>query len=150
MSSSLYTRDVLRLATSIPHLGRLPRPEGTAEQHSAVCGSRVTVDVALDQAGLVSALGQEVRACALGQASAAIMGGHAVGRSAAELREAHSCLMAFLRGERADPGDWPGLGALAHARSVAARHSAILLPFAAAAAAAAAAAEKRSEERASD
>lgn len=136
VTSSLYTRDVLRLAMSIPHLQRLESPQGSAEEHSAVCGSRVAVDIVLDANGRVAALGQEVRACALGQASAALLGTHAHGRTAADLRRAYADLAAFLSGEREDPGDWPGLEALTHARNVPARHSAILLPFAAAAEAA--------------
>ena len=92
--SALYSRDILRLASSIPHLGRLDRPQASAEKSSAVCGSRVAVDVALDGEGRVTELGQEVRACALGQASASLMGAHAVGRTGAELEDARDALAA--------------------------------------------------------
>ncbi len=129
VSAPLYTRDILRLAVSIPHLGRLDRPQASIEKRAPVCGSRVSVDLVLDEAGRVSALGQDVKACALGQASAALMGRHAIGRSAAELAAARDSLAAFLAGERDDPGDWPGIEALAVARSYSARHGAILLPF---------------------
>ncbi|MEA3035536.1 MAG: hypothetical protein QOH04_1301 [Sphingomonadales bacterium] len=102
---------------------------------SKLCGSRVAVDVVLDGEGRIAALGQEVKACALGQASAALMGAHALGRSRAELAEAHESLAAYLRGETDRPGNWPGLGVFAHARDFSARHGAILLPFEAAEAA---------------
>ena len=137
MPTALYNRDILRLAASIPHQRRLERPQGRAERSSPVCGSRVTVDVELDGDGRVAALGQEVKACALGQASASLMGAHAIGRSGAELAEARDALAAFLRGERDDPGDWPGLSALGEARPFTARHPSILLAFEAAAEAAA-------------
>jgi NifU-like protein involved in Fe-S cluster formation len=140
MPSPLYTRDILRLAAAIPYLGRLERPHASIEKKSPVCGSRIVVDLAIDKQGRITALGQEVKACALGQASAALMGANAVGRNAAELEAAHDALAAWLTGAREDPGDWPGLDALAPARGYPARHAAILLAFAAAAEAAALAA----------
>ena len=138
--TALYSRDILRLAASIPHLGRLERPQASVEKSSPVCGSRIVVDLVIDGDGRVAALGQEVKACALGQASAALMGAHAEGRSGEELAQARDALAAFLIGERDDPGDWPGLAVFAHARPFAARHASILLAFEAAAEAAARAA----------
>lgn len=135
--SPLYSRDILRLAAAIPHLGRLAGAQASAERHSPICGSRVVVELNLDAEGRIAALGQEVKACALGQASAALMGAHAIGRTQAELAEARGSLAAFLAGTRADPGDWPGLAVFAGARNYPARHAAILLPFEAAAEAAA-------------
>lgn len=140
VSGPLYTRDILRLAASIPHLGRLDGAQASVEKRAPVCGSRVAIDLALDDAGRVIALGQEVKACALGQASAALMGRHALGRTADELAAARDALAAFLAGRRDDPGDWPGIEALAVARNYPARHGAILLPFEAVAEAAAQAA----------
>jgi NifU-like protein involved in Fe-S cluster formation len=136
VTSALYSRDILRLAAAIPNLGRLEAPQASAEKSSPVCGSRVVVDLSVGGDGRVSALGQEVRACALGQASAALMGGHAVGRTGEELAAARDTLASYLAGTRDDPGDWPGLAVFAHARSYRARHASILLPFAAAAEAA--------------
>jgi NifU-like protein involved in Fe-S cluster formation len=140
VTAPLYTRDILRLAASIPHLGRLRAAEASVEKRAPVCGSSVTVDVALDAGGKVAAFGQEVRACAFGQASAALMGAHASGRTPAELAEARDALAAWLAGTRDDPGAWPGLDILAPARRLSARHGAILLPFQAVAEAAALAA----------
>ena len=61
MPATLYSRDILRLAASIPHLGRLAHPQASVEKSSPVCGSRVVVDVAVDEMGRIVALGQEVR-----------------------------------------------------------------------------------------
>lgn len=137
MSASLYNAQILRLATSIPHQTRLTDPQASVSKRSPVCGSRVTVDVVMDAEGRVAALGQEVRACALGQASAALMGDHAIGRTPAELAAARDALATFLAGGRDDPGDWPGLEIFLPARPHAARHPSIRLAFEAIAEAAA-------------
>ena len=140
MSATLYNAQILRLATSIPHQARLPDPQAIVSKRSPICGSRVTVDVVIDDAGRVVALGQEVRACALGQAAAALMGEHAIGRSVEELAAARDALAGYLAGQRDDPGDWPGLDIFAPARPHAARHPSICLAFEAVAEAAAQAA----------
>src|SRR3546814_12408915 len=87
------------------------------------------VDVALDDEGRVAALGQEVKACALGQASAALMGAGVLGREPAELVEARDALSQYLAGARDEPGDWPGLEVFSEARAYKARHPSILSPF---------------------
>lgn len=129
MNAPLYDTALLRLAATIPHLGRLSDPQGSAERRSPVCGSRVVTDVRLDGSGRLDALGIEVSACALGQASANIMASHAIGRSADELAGARDALKAWLAGERGDPGAWPGLDQLARALPHSGRHAAIRLPF---------------------
>lgn len=129
MSDTLYNSRILKLATSIPHQARLAAPQASVQKRSPVCGSRVTVDVSVDEAGRVAELGQEVRACALGQASAALMGAHAIGRTGEELAAARDALKAFLGGAAETPGDWPGLDIFAPARPHKARHASILLAF---------------------
>ncbi len=129
MTTALYNRDILRLAASIPHHGRLERPQARVEKRSPVCGSRITVDVVLGESGRLEALAQEVKACALGQASASLMGASALGRSAAELALARDSLADFLNGRCDYPGEWPGLEIFRDARPYKARHASILLPF---------------------
>ena len=68
MSEVLYNTRILRLAASTADAGRLTDPQGSATKVSPICGSKVTVDLDLDVAGRVSRFGQDVRACALGQA----------------------------------------------------------------------------------
>lgn len=137
MPATLYNRDILRLAASIPHQHRLAAPQASVEKSSPICGSRVIVDIVANGEGRIVELGQEVRACALGQAAASLMGAHAIGRTAAELGEARDALAEFLGGRRDDPGAWPGLAVFADARRFTARHPSILLAFEAAAEAAA-------------
>lgn len=143
MNAPLYNAEILRLAASIPFQARLDAPMASVEKRSPVCGSRVTVDVDLDDEGRVAATGMLVRACALGQASAALMAAHAVGRDAGELAAARDQLTAWLAGERADVPDWPGLELFLPALPHRARHPSIRLAFEAVAEAAALAAQGR-------
>lgn len=136
MSAPLYNTALLKLAATIPHTERLTDPHATVEKRSPICGSRVTVDVKLDDNGRITELGQLVRACALGQASAALMGAAAIGRTAGELADARDALAGWLAGTRDDPGGWPGLDVMAPARDYPARHASIRLAFEAVAAAA--------------
>ena len=129
MNAPLYTLDILRLAAAIPHQAPRAEPQGTAEKRAPLCGSRVRVEVMLDGAGRVAALGQEVQACAFGQAAASLMGAQAIGRSLDEVAAAHREFAAWLAGASEDPGGWAGLELLAPARSRPARHGAMLLPF---------------------
>lgn len=136
MSGVLYTTEILRLAASTGSCARLANPTGTSEKRSPICGSRVAVDVLLDGQGRVAAIGQEVRACALGQAAAALMERSAFGKSAIELAAARDDLRNWLSGRSEKPPNWPGLNIFEPARAHSARHPAILLAFDAAAEAA--------------
>ena len=129
MGEPLYTRDILRFASAIPHLGLLADPHGSVDLRSPVCGSRVQLTLRLDPNALVAALGQLVTACAFGQASAALMGAHAIGRSRDDVDQALQQLTRWLAGETETPGSWPNLATLAPARPKTGRHGAILLPF---------------------
>jgi len=142
MNAPLYTIEILRLAASIPYQERLAEPMASSEKRSPVCGSRVTVDVTLDDEGRVAELGMLVRACALGQASSSLLARHALGKSPEELAAARDALTAWLAGEREGVPDWPGLDVLSPARAVTARHPSIRLAFEAAADAAATARDR--------
>jgi len=133
MSAPLYNRDILALAVATADF---PLLEGArrAALRAPLCGSRIVVDVDADAEGAVRAVGLHVEACALGQASAALLARHAPGRGLAELRAARDAIAAWFAGEGGVP-DWPGFDLLAAARDYPARHGAILLPFDAAVAA---------------
>ena len=129
MKEPPYTREILRLAASIPYLEPFEELEGATELRSKTCGSRMRIAVELDWADRVVRLRQAVEACAYGQAAAALMGGHAMGRSAEEVGAAVSELEAWLAGTAQAPTSWPGLEVLAPALTRKGRHGAILLPF---------------------
>ena len=135
VNAPTYTTEILRLAASLEPPVAQPREDGAAELRSPTCGSTIRTVVMVDGEGRVEAIAQQVSACAFGQASAAILAQHAIGRDRAEVDVALAELGSWLAGERADPGSWPGLQALAPARSKRGRHGAILLPFRALAAA---------------
>lgn len=136
MASALYTLDILRLAASIPHLGRLEPPAHHVDRRSTICGSHISVDVRLNEAGCISAFAQEVQSCALGQASASLLGAHIIGQSGPALAQVAKDLAAWLAGQQDAPPHWPGLEIFARARTHPGRHGAICLPFEAAAQAA--------------
>ena len=133
MNAPLYNTHILRLAAEIPFHERLPAPMASVEKRSPVCGSRVTVDVDLDGEGRVAAVGMLVRACALGQASASLMGAHVVGRTPEELAESRDALTAWLAGERDAAPEWPGMEIFVPALAHRGRHASIRLAFEAAA-----------------
>lgn len=123
----LYSGRILELAAAIPHLGRLAAPQGTARKRSPLCGSTVTVDVVL-QDGRVAEFAQDVKACALGQASAAVLGAVAVGRSRAEVEAARQALRAMLKDGAPPPAaPFDGFEVLVPARDYKNRHASILL-----------------------
>lgn len=137
MNAPLYNQRILRLAADVPP-DRLATPMAVVEKRSPVCGSRVTVDVDVGADGRVSAIGLLVRACALGQASSALMAAAAPGKTADELAHARDALTAWLAGEGPMP-DWPGIDVFAPALPHSARHASIRLAFEAVAEAACAA-----------
>lgn len=123
----LYTRDILRLAASIPGQRSFDEMRGAVVLRSRTCGSRVAMRVALDEAGRVMAIEQAVEACAFGQAAAALVGMHALDRNRDDAAAALAGVERWLNAAEAEP--WPGLSTLDPARDRLGRHGAILLPF---------------------
>lgn len=123
----LYSQKILELAADIPHLERLDAPDASAKKRSPMCGSTVTVDLKLED-GKISAFGQDVKACALGQASAAVLGHAILGRSPEELQHARDQLKAMLREDGPVPdAPFDGYEVLIPAREFQNRHASILL-----------------------
>lgn len=134
---NLYSGRILQLAAAIPHLGRLPGPGATAKKRSPLCGSTLTVDLVM-QEGRVAEFAQDVKACALGQASAAILGAVVIGRSRDELETARDQLRAMLKdGGPVPDAPFDGYEVLIPARDYKNRHASILLALEAACEAAA-------------
>jgi NifU-like protein involved in Fe-S cluster formation len=128
MNTPLYTTEILRLAASLQEPHPLEREDGRAELRSPTCGSRIRLCVQLDPDRRVERLSMRVHACAFGQASAALVERHSRGLTHDEVSEAMLALSRWLASEHDDSG-WPGVAALAPARSRKGRHGAILLPF---------------------
>lgn len=129
MTRPLYTTDILRLAASLHEMRELEREDGRAELRSPTCGSRITMAVQLDDDRRIAMISQRVHACAFGQASAALVQQHAIGRAHDEVADALVMISRWLAREQDDAGDWPGITVLEPARPRKGRHGAILLPF---------------------
>jgi len=132
MIDELYSAKVLTLAANLPHLGRLPDAQGSAEKISKLCGSRIVVDVALED-GVVARFAQDVKACALGQAAAAVLGAHVLGATLSEIELARDQFRAMLKAGGPPPdGRFSDLSMLAPVKDYPARHASTLLAFEAA------------------
>ncbi len=123
----LYSGRILELAADIPHLGRLAWAQGTARKRSPLCGSTVTVDLALT-GDRIADYRQDVKACALGQAAASVVGGAVIGTTRDQVATARAELETMLkRGGPAPAAPFNGLEVLMPARDYANRHASILL-----------------------
>lgn len=123
----LYSQRILALAAAIPHAKRLDHPTASVRRRSPLCGSTVTVDVVVE-GGRIADYGQDVKACALGQASAAIAGSHMIGRTRAEVEKARDELRAMLKDGTPPPAaPFTGYEVLEPARDYKNRHASILL-----------------------
>lgn len=129
MASTLYNRDILRLAASLVPDDRLEAADGVAEARAPLCGSRITAEVAFTPDHKISALALRASACALGQASAAILRTNAVGADIATIIQIRGQIADMLNADAQPPQIWPDLALLAPAKDYASRHAAILLPY---------------------
>ena len=123
----LYSARILALAADIPHHGRLENPEATVTRRAPLCGSTVTVDIAVRD-GRVSDYAAEVKACALGQAAASVVGANIIGCDAAQITSARDQLKAMLKSDGPVPETpFDGLEVLQPAKDYKNRHASILL-----------------------
>ena len=129
MIDDLYSAKLLRLAADLPRTGRLVDPDATSEKVSKLCGSRIVVDVKVS-GGRVTDFAQDVKACALGQAAASVLGAHVIGASLAELETTRDAFRAMLKAGGLPPeGRFAELALLAPVRDYPARHTSTMLAF---------------------
>ena len=129
MIDDLYSARILKAAANMPRAGRLAAPDASVEKVSKLCGSRITVDVRLKD-GRIADYAQDVKACALGQAAAAIMGEHALGATVQEIEIALGALRAMLKQGGAPPeGRFADLAMLAPVKDYPPRHVSTMLAF---------------------
>ncbi|WP_292085473.1 MULTISPECIES: iron-sulfur cluster assembly scaffold protein [unclassified Brevundimonas] len=128
MIDDLYSARILSLAANLPHSGRLAEPEGSAERVAKLCGSKAIVDVTLDSEGRISDFAQTVKACALGQAAAGVVGESILGASAHEIVEARDAMLAMLKSGGEGPvGRFEGLRVLKQVADYPARHASTMV-----------------------
>jgi NifU-like protein involved in Fe-S cluster formation len=129
MINEIYNQRILELAGNIPRLGRLAKPDASAKAHSRLCGSTVVIDLCIKD-GRVIDFAQEVRACALGQASSSLMARHIIGANAEELNALRDRMTRMLKANGPPPdGKWAEFAVLEPVRDYKARHASTLLTF---------------------
>ena len=123
----LYSTRILALAADIPHRGQLEAPDARIKRRSPLCGSTVSVDLSIED-GQISEFAQDVKACALGQAAAAVVGAAVIGRTRDEIEAARDQLRAMLKSDGAVPdAPFDGLEVLLPAKDYKNRHASIML-----------------------
>ena len=125
----LYSARILALAADMPRTERLENPTATARKRAPLCGSTVTVDVTVND-GVITDYGQDVKACALGQATAAVLGSNIVGLNVEQVREGRDALFAMLKSDGPVPAaPFGNLEVLQPAKEYKNRHASIMLAF---------------------
>ena len=125
----LYSARILALAADMPRTKRLSAPDATSKKRAPLCGSTVTVDIVFAD-GLIADFGQDVKACALGQAAASVVGGNVVGLDVAAITAGRAQLHAMLTQDGPVPdAPFDALEVLLPAREYKNRHASIMLAF---------------------
>lgn len=123
----LYSQRILALAADIPHVGRLAAPTASVKKRSPLCGSTVTVDIAVAD-GRIADFAQDVKACALGQAAASVVGAGVIGLDMAAVQKGRDQLLAMLKEDGPVPeAPFEGLEVLLPAKDYKNRHASIML-----------------------
>jgi len=123
----LYSQRILALAASIPRTERLVNPDASVKKRAPLCGSNVTVDLVLRDGRIVD-YGQDVKACALGQAAASVVGTNAVGCDLGDITKARNSLLNMLKNDGPPPAaPFDALEVLLPARDYKNRHASIML-----------------------
>ena len=129
MIDDLYSSKILTLAANMPRAGRLAAPDASSEKVAKLCGSRIVVDVKV-KGGADVDYAQEVKACALGQAAAAILGEHVIGAKLDEIEQARDSLKLMLKSGGPPPdGRFKDLAVLAPVKDYPQRHASTMLAF---------------------
>lgn len=127
--TAVYNQSLIALSSKAAEPKRLPSPDISAHAVSPICGSEVTIDLALEE-DRITGFGFDVEACALTKAVVAVMASAIIGKTRTEVMAAGADMKAMLAGKDVLPsGDWADLKLLAPVKDYTARHNSILLPF---------------------
>ena len=125
-SFELYSDQILLLAGNIPLMDRLESPDFTITRRSKLCGSLVTIDLTMANE-VITSYGHEVKACVLGQASAAILAKDVIGKTGQEIITVRNAVVTMLNGSKYHPDIFADYKFLSPARQFKNRHDSILL-----------------------
>lgn len=123
----LYSSRILALAADMPRTAEIEDADAEVKKRAPLCGSTVTVRLCLKN-GMVSNYSQNVKACALGQAAASVVGRAIVGCTVEQVITARDQLKTMLKSDGPVPSvPFDGLEVLIPARDYKNRHDSILL-----------------------
>ncbi len=125
-SFELYSDQILLLAGNIPLMDRLESPDFTITRRSKLCGSLVTIDLTMANE-VITSYAHEVKACVLGQASAAILAKDVIGKTGREIITVRNAVVTMLNGSKYHPDIFADYKFLSPARQFKNRHDSILL-----------------------
>ena len=125
-SFELYSDQILLLAGNIPLMDRLESPDFTITRRSKLCGSLVTIDLTMANE-VITSYSHEVKACVLGQASAAILAKDVIGKTGREIITVRNAVVTMLNGSKYHPDIFADYKFLSPARQFKNRHDSILL-----------------------
>lgn len=125
----IYNQRIFEIAAETPVASRLSNPDATAQAHSKLCGSTITVDLKVKD-GRISEFAQTVKACLLGQASAAIVAREIIKTTPDELHSVATTMRQMLKeGGEPPTGRWADLALLQPVKDYPHRHASTLLVF---------------------
>jgi nitrogen fixation NifU-like protein len=100
----LYQEVILDHSRHPRHFGALEGATHTAEGYNPLCGDRVKIYLALDDAGRIESITFEGKGCAISQSSASLMTDMLTGRTVAEAEKMMGGFLHLVKGE-ADTGE---------------------------------------------
>jgi NifU-like protein involved in Fe-S cluster formation len=125
----LYSGRILELAGNILLTEPLTNPQATASKRSPLCGSNITVSINVTD-GKISGFSQDVKACALGQASASILAKHIIGLDRTAIAKGRDELFEMLVNNGPLPAPpFEEFSVLEPAKEYRNRHASIMLAF---------------------
>ena len=129
MIDELYQKNLLRLAANATGDGTLENPDAEETLDNPTCGDRITIQIRLKD-NEVAELMHQNRSCVLCQASASLIGKHAVGKQLEDILETRQNLQSMLHGTPLqDTSEWQELEYFDVVAPHKSRHHCVLLPF---------------------
>ena len=128
---ALYQEKILAHAKASRDQAPIDNADYTATLSNPVCGDRVTVKIAVDDAGAISNISTEVRGCALCEAGAGLFASTAPGIQTKDIFAVTTGFAKWLKGDD-DAAPLRGMDDFTPVRAIKNRHKCVLLAYEAA------------------
>ncbi|MEM6413629.1 MAG: iron-sulfur cluster assembly scaffold protein [Pseudomonadota bacterium] len=114
----------------MPESRKLAAPTATARRESRVCGSSLSLELEVDGERIAD-IAIDAKACALGQAAAALTARNIIGADIQEIYALRDDMQAMLKNDGPPPAGerWKDLAVLQSIKEYPARHTSTLLIF---------------------